>query len=87
MRKGAKLDALRNGFVGFVMFLDFNPELNTLKFQKLMPLKSKTLNLSQEQNIIIQLYTSKMCAKFQRDIFNFGCAMPQKQSETDDVTF
>ena len=72
--KDAKLHVLPNGFLGFSKFWVFDPE--------------KQFFYRYKNGIyILELCATSMCTKFQANIFIFGCAMAQKPSDGNDVTF
>ena len=47
----------------------------------------RILQISKNGIFVIELRVANMCAKIQANIFNFGCAMAQKPSNGNDVTF
>ena len=72
--KDANLHALQNGYLKFSKFLFFDPQKLKLRFFKNNAKKSKICIDIQKTGIYIkELCATSMCAKFQANIFIFGC--------------
>ena len=75
---GVKSNALQNGYLGFLLFFDFDPKKSKFRFfAKLLPIKSEVFKLSQKR-YICNRDTHNAHTKFQSNIF-FGCAMAKKK--------
>ena len=87
MLNGVKLDVLQNGYVGFLIFLDFDPYNLKCPFLKIIAHKSKILWLSKKRNICDPGTYKQQHTKFQSNI-SFLLYNGQKETgKGDDVTF
>ena len=86
--KDAKLNALRNGYLGLSFFLVGNPTKSKFRFFKNEYLQNQNFQRYPKTGIYsIELYTNYQCTKFEANIFISGCAMAQKTGKGDGVTF
>ena len=86
--KDAKLDALQTGHVRFLKKNCFStPKIKISIFFKNKCPKIIFYRYPKTGMYIIELRATSMCTKFQANTFIFGCAMAQKPSNDNDVTF
>ena len=84
---GVKLNALQNGYLGFLIFFDFDPKNSKFRFFEKFAYKIQRFQAIQKTGIyVIDIHTNNRPTKFQSNIFVFGCAMAKKPGRDDDVT-
>ena len=88
MPNGVKLNVLQNGYLRFLTFFDFDQQNSKFIFLNIIACKIQNIQAIQKIAIyVIEIHTNNIHAKFQSNIFVFGCAMAKKTGEGDDVTF
>ena len=71
----------------FRKFSFLTPTNNKIDFSKINAQKIIFYRYPKNGIYIIELCATSMCTKFQANIFIFGCAIAQKPSNGNDITF
>ena len=75
-----KLNVLQNGYLGFLMYIDFEPQnLKFHFFPKTMARIIQNFQVIKNRIHLIEIHTNNTHAKFQSNIFVFDCTMAKKQ--------
>ena len=82
-KKNAKrriINDLQIGYLKFLIFFDFDPKIGNFDFSKINAYKIQNFQVIQKAGIyVIKVHTNNIHAKFQSNLFIFGCAMAIKQ--------
>ena len=77
---GLKLNVPQNGYLGFVIFLDFDPQNSKCQFLKFIVYQTRNFQVILKTKIyVIEMRTNNAHTKFRRNILVFGCPMAQKK--------
>ena len=88
MANGAKLNTLQNGYLGFLIFFDFDAQNSKYHFKKITAYKIQNFHVIHETGIVvIEIHANNMNTKFQSNIFVFDSAMTKEPGRNYDVTF
>ena len=80
-QNGVKCNALQNGFLGLLIFFDFDPKNSKLYFfSKIVAFKSQNLPFIKNVLYVIEKDTNNRHITSQSNISDFDCATAKKNS-------
>ena len=86
--KGVKLNAIQNGYFGFLIFFDFDSQNSKLLFFQMIAYKIRNFQVIQNTVIyVIEIHTNDMHENFKTIPLFLAVQWPKETGKGDDVTF